>query len=275
MAAGRDFTWEDVFGQRRVALVSENMARENWGEPGNAPGKRIRAGRDAPWTEVVGVAENVYADGVNRPAPPTVYLRAGVEPPVRPGGTAVVRRGVTFAIRSERAGTEAFLREVAAAIHAVNPGLPLAKVRTLNEVYRRSLARTSFALVLLGIAGAMALTLAIVGVYGVLAYAVAQRRREVSIRLALGAEPGVLQWLFVRKGLILNCAGIAIGLASAGALSRWIASLLFGVTPLDPLTYLASAALIAAAAVTGKLRPRPPGGVRGPNGDAPQRIENR
>jgi predicted permease len=255
LAAGRDFTWEDVFSRRRVALVSENMARENWGEPGNAPGKRIRAGRDAPWTEVVGVTENVYADGVNRPAPPTVYLRVGVEPPVRPGGTAVVRRSVTFAIRSERAGTEAFLREITAAIHAVNPGLPLAKVRTLQEVYRRSLARTSFALVLLGIAGGMALTLAIVGVYGVLAYAVAQRRREVGIRLALGAEPEALQWLFVRKGLILNCAGIAIGLASAAALSRWIASLLFGVTPLDPLTYLASAVLIAAAAVMASYVP--------------------
>ena len=89
----------------------------------------------------------------------------------------------------------------------MNPSLPLAKMRTLNEVYRRSMARTSFALVLLGIAGAMALTLAIVGVYGVLAYAVAQRRREVSIRLALGAEPGALKWLFVRKGLILNCVG--------------------------------------------------------------------
>ncbi len=255
MVAGRDFTWDEVFGRHRVALVSENMARENWGEPRNAPGKRIRAGRDAPWTEVVGVTENVYADGVNRPAPPTVYLRAGVESPVRPGGTAVVRRGVTFAIRSERAGTEAFLREISSAIHAVNPGLPLAKVRTLDEVYRRSMARTSFALVLLGIAGGMALTLAIVGVYGVLAYAVAQRRREVGIRLALGAEPRVLQWFFVRKGLVLNCAGIVLGLVSAGTLSRWIASLLFGVTPLDPLTFLASAVVIAMAAVAASYLP--------------------
>jgi hypothetical protein len=80
-------------------------------------------------------------------------------------------RGVTFAIRSERAGTEAFLREVATAIHAANPGLALARVRTLNDVYKRSIARTSLALILLGIAGAMALTLAIVGVYGVVAYA--------------------------------------------------------------------------------------------------------
>ena len=198
--------------------------------------------RDSPWLEVVGVAENVRADGVNLPAPATVYFRAG-------------GRGVTFAIRSERAGTEAFLREVAAAIHAVNPSLPLAKVRTLNDVYRRSMARTSFALVLLGIAGAMALALAIVGVYGVLAYAVGQRRREVGIRLALGAEPRALKWLFVRKGLILNCVGGIIGLALAGGLSRWISSLLFGVTPLDPLTYIASGAVIAAAVMVASYVP--------------------
>jgi ABC-type antimicrobial peptide transport system permease subunit len=186
--------------------------------------------------------ENVRADGVNLPAPATVYSPAG-------------GRGATFAIRSERAGTEAFLREVAAAIHAVNPSLPLAKVRTLNDVYRRSMARTSFTLVLLGIAGVMALALAIVGVYGVLAYAVGQRRREVSIRLALGAEPKALKWLFVRKGLTLNCVGGIIGLALAGGLSRWMSSLLFGVTPLDPLAYLASGAVIAASVMAASYVP--------------------
>jgi predicted permease len=243
LVAGRDFTWEDVRGHRGVALVSENMARENWGEPSNALGKRLRQrGKDSPWLEVVGVAEDVRADGVNLPAPATVYFRAG-------------GRGATFAIRSERAGTEAFLREIAATIHAVNPGLPLAKVRTLNEVYRRSMARTSFTLILLGISGAMALMLAIIGVYGVLAYAVGQRRREVSIRLALGAEPRALKWLFVRKGLILNCMGAIAGLALAAGLSRWISSLLFGITPLDPLTYIASGALIGAAAMTASYIP--------------------
>ncbi len=242
LVAGRDFTWEDVLGQHRVALASENMARENWGEPANALGKRIRQGRDGPWLEVVGVAEDVRAEGVNLPAPSTVYFRAG-------------GRGVTFAIRSERVGTLTFLREVAAAIHAVNPGLPLAKVRTLNDVYRRSMARTSFTLILLGIAGAIALALAIVGVYGVLAYAVGQRRREVSIRLALGAEPRMLKWLFVRKGLTLNFAGGVMGLALAAGLSRWISSLLFGITPLDPLTYVASGVLISAAAMTASYVP--------------------
>ncbi len=242
LVAGRDFTWEDVSGHRSVALVSDNMARENWGEPANALGKRLRQSKGSSWLEVVGVAENVHADGVNLPTPATVYFRAG-------------GRGVTFAIRSERAGTPAFLREVANAIHAVNPGLPLAKVRTLNDVYKRSMARTSFALVLLGIAGAMALTLAIVGVYGVLAYAVGQRRHEVSIRLALGAEPRMLKWLFVRKGLILNCMGAIIGLALAAGLSKWISSLLFGITPLDPLAYIASGALLVAAAMIASYVP--------------------
>lgn len=255
LVAGRDFTWEDVFGQHRVAIVSEDMARESWGEPANAVGKRIREGRDGPWIEVVGVAENVYADGVNQPAPATVCFRVGVVPPVRPGDSAAVRRSVTFAIRSKRAGTQAFLREVTAAIHAVNASLPLAKVRTLNDVYRHSMARTSFALVLLGIAAVMAFTLAIIGVYGVLAYAVAQRRHEVSIRLALGAEPRALKWLFVRKGLIVNCIGGIIGVALAAGLSRWISSLLFGVTPLDPLTCAASGALITAAAMIASYVP--------------------
>src|SRR5205085_6559435 len=122
---------------------------------------------------------------------------------------------------------------VAAAIHQVNPSLPLAKVRTLSDVYRRSIARLSFALVLIAISGVIALTLAIIGVYGVLAYAVGQRRREVSIRLALGAEPRLLKWLFDRRGLILDCGGIMLGLVLAAGLSKWISSLLFGITPLD------------------------------------------
>jgi predicted lysophospholipase L1 biosynthesis ABC-type transport system permease subunit len=225
-----------------VVLVSENMARENWGAPADALGKRIRQGKDGPWLDVVGVAENVRADGVNQPSPATVYFPAG-------------GRGVTLAIRSERAGTEAFVREVATAIHAVSSSLPLANVRTLNDVYQRSMARTSFALVLLGIAAAIALTLAIVGVYSVLAYAVGQRRREVSIRLALGAEPTILKWLFVKRGLILNSMGTILGLALAVGLSRWVSSLLFGITPLDPLAYAAAGALIGAAALLASYVP--------------------
>ena len=117
------------------------------------------------------------------------------------------------------------------------------------------MVQTSFALVLLAIAGAMALALAIVGIYGVLAYAVAQRRHEVGIRLALGAQPKALKWLFVRRGLTLNCIGGIIGLTLAFGLSRSIASLLFGLTPLDPLTYAAAAGLIALAATAASYVP--------------------
>ncbi len=242
LIAGRDFTWDDLLSQRRVAIVSENMARENWGEPRDARGKRIQRGTDGPWSVVVGVAENVYDDGVDRQPPELVYF---------PG----VRRGVAFAIRSGRAGTESLLKEIRAKIRAVNPSLPLAQVRTLSELYSSTMARRSFALVLLGIAAAIAVTLSIIGVYGILAYAVAQRRREISIRLAVGAEPRTIKALFLRQGLMLMCIGGAIGFVLARGLSPWMATLLFGVKPFDTLTYGISGLVILAAALAASYVP--------------------
>jgi putative ABC transport system permease protein len=165
LIAGRDLTWNDLLDRHRVAIVSENMARENWGEPRDAIGKRIRTGNDDPWSVVVGVAENVYDDGMDRRPPTLVYFPAGVRPPYQPGASPTIRRSVSFAIRSRRAGTQSFRNELKASVHAVNPKLPLAQLQTLNDLYRLSMARTSFALVLLGIAAVMALILAIVGVY--------------------------------------------------------------------------------------------------------------
>jgi ABC-type antimicrobial peptide transport system permease subunit len=130
----------------------------------------------------------------------------------------------------------------------VNPNLPLASVRTLQEIYDKSLARTSFALVMLSIAGAMALLLGIAGLYGVIAYAVSQRRREIGIRVALGARPGEVTRLFVAHGLRLASIGTAIGMAVTVLLVRLMASLLFGVSAIDPLTYAGVAlGLIGAA----------------------------
>ena len=256
LLAGRDFTWEDLSSRRLVAIVSESMARENWGEPNAALGKRLRPGAlGNHWLEVVGVVEDVHDDGAHRPAPTMVYFRTGVNDPWVPNRPPSIRRSLTLAIRSGRANTESFLREVATAIHAVNPNLPLAQVRTLDDVYRRSMARTSFTLVLLGIAGTMALALAVIGVYGVLAYAVGQRRREIGIRVALGAQPNQVIGLFLRRGISLACVGGVVGVAAALGLSRGVSSLLFGVTALDPATYVASALIVSAAALTASYIP--------------------
>jgi predicted permease len=242
LTAGRDFTWNDLLNQRRVAIVSENMARENWGEPRDALGKHIRINGDAQWSAIVGVVENVYDDGVDRQPPGLVYF---------PG----VRRGLTFAIRSSGAGTGSLLEEITAKIHAVDPTLPLAQVRTLSDLYRSTMARRSFTLVLLGIAAVMAVALSIIGVYGVIAYAAAQRRREISIRLAVGAEPRTIKALFLRQGLILMCIGSAIGIVSARELSPWLATLLFGVQPFDVLTYGISGVVILTAALAASYIP--------------------
>jgi predicted permease len=256
LLAGRDLTWEDLAQRRLVAIVSESMARENWGQPNAALGRRLRPGALGDfWLDVVGVVEDVHDDGADKQAPPIVYFRTGVHNATSPDRPPSIRRGLTLAIRSNRVGDEGFLREVATAIHSVNASLPLAQVGTLNDAYQRSMARTSFTLALLGIAGTMALALAIIGVYGVLAYAVGQRRREVSIRVALGARPSQVQGLFVRRGALLACAGSVAGVAAAMGLSRWVSSLLIGVTALDPPTYVASALVVCAAALIASYIP--------------------
>lgn len=123
-------------------------------------------------------------------------------------------------------------------------GTPLASVRTMQEVYDKSVARTSFTLVMLGIAGAMALALGIIGIYGVMSYTVSQRRREIGVRLALGAQGGDVVQMVLRQGTKLVLLGVAIGIGAAFGLTRLMANLLFGVTAHDPLTFIAVAALL-------------------------------
>ena len=113
-----------------------------------------------------------------------------------------------------------------------------ASPRTMREVYDQSLARTSFTLVMLAIAASMALVLGVVGIYGVIAYVVSQRRREIGIRAALGAQRGELKRRFVRDGLVLAGIGVVIGLVAAAGLTRLMSTLLYGITPLDPVTYI-------------------------------------
>ncbi|HVH72274.1 MAG TPA: ABC transporter permease, partial [Candidatus Dormibacteraeota bacterium] len=245
--AGRDLTWNDVYGLRPVVMISENLAREEWGTPANAIGKRLREDQGWPWREVVGVMQDVRERGIQEKAPETVYWPPMVEGLF--GGPAQPIRVVTFVIRSERAGTLGFLNEVRQAVWSVNANLPLASVRTMQDVYDKSMARTSFTLVMLGIVGAMALVLGVIGIYGVISYAVSQRQREIGIRLALGAQQGNVLQMVLGQGANMALVGVAIGMGAAFALTRLMTSLLFGVTAHDPITFAAVAALLVLVAL--------------------------
>jgi ABC-type antimicrobial peptide transport system permease subunit len=161
----------------------------------------------------------------------------------------------TFVVRSERAGTASLVAEIRQVIRSVDGRLPIAQERTMRELYAGSLARTSFVLVLLAIAGGMALVLGVIGVYGVIAYVVSQRAREIGIRSALGAEPKQLERMFVLQGLALSAAGAVVGLVAAVALARLMSSLLFGVGPLDPVAYATALGVTVGAAALASYVP--------------------
>jgi predicted permease len=256
LVAGRDFTWAEVYGVRPIGIISEGLARELWGSPREAIGKRFREFPTAPWYEVVGVVEDVRENGVDQVSPATVYWPSLMGDFLAPEKLEAWRT-VYFAIRSNRAGTQTFINEMQQAVWSVNANLPVADISTMQDISSESMARTSFTLVMLAIAGAMALALGILGIYGVISYAVSQRRREIGIRMALGAKKTELVWMFVRSALILTGVGTAVGLGAAAALMRLMRTLLFGISPLDPITFAAvPVALVAAAALASYLPAR-------------------
>ena len=253
LIAGREFTWTDTYQRRPVAMVSQNLARELWQDPQRALGKQIREDLKGPWREVVGVLNDQRDDGIQEKAPAAAYfplLMNDFE-----GDSVAVQRTVSYIVRSRRAASQSLLAGVRQAVWSMNPNLPLANVRTLQEIFDKSLARTSFTLVMLAIAGAMALLIGLVGIYGVVSYAVSQRRREIGIRMALGARPNELMRLFLAHGFALALIGVACGLAVSAALTRVLGSFLFDVNPLDPLTYAAASLGLIAAAVTASYFP--------------------
>lgn len=239
LVAGREITWSEIYALRPVVMISENLARELWGSPSAAVGKHLREFINMPWDEVVGVIQDVRERGLQDTEPEIVYW-----PPLDQNRFVPALRTATFVIRSDRAGTESFLSEIHAAVWAVNSNLPLASVRTMEDVFSKSVARTSFTLTMLGIAGAMALALGIIGIYGVMSYSVSQRQREIGIRLALGAKGADVLQMVLRQGTKLVLMGVTIGIVAALALTRLMTNLLFGVTAHDPLTFAAVATLL-------------------------------
>jgi putative ABC transport system permease protein len=245
LAAGREYEWADLHQKRSVVLISENFAREYWGSAAAAIGKRIRESPNDPWSEVIGVVGDIRHDGVDRPAPSTVYW------PLRSS------RSATFMIRGPRAGTEGYAADIRRAVAAVSGGLPITQMQTLQAVYDKSMSRTAFTLTLLALSGGMALLLALIGIYAVIAYTLSLRTREIGIRLALGARQESLQLKFVGNGLLWSTIGATAGLVAAAPLSHLMSALLFEVEPVDPPTYAAVVlGSLAAAAVASYLPAR-------------------
>lgn len=242
LLAGRDFSWEDVYGLRPYAVISGNLARDFWGSPAAAVGKELSPSGPGNWKQVIGVVADVRSNGVGEPPPETVYW------PLLNGnlwGTGTVAFHVaTVVLRTPRAGSAGLLTDMQTAVSKADPDLPVYTVGTMAGLERDKLAVPDFTMVMLTLAGGMALALGVVGLYGVIAYDVETRRREVGIRMALGASRGSVLSLFLGQGLQLAAVGAAVGLVGAALLTRALASLLYGVTPLDPATFIAAPLLL-------------------------------
>jgi putative ABC transport system permease protein len=251
--AGRAISWNDVHNVAPVAMVGENFAREFWGDPAKAVGRRIRRSPKAEWKEIIGVVGIERQDGITQPTPTIIYwpmlIRDLADTP------PYVQSGLGYAIRSPRLHSNGFMEEVQQAVWSVNSNLPLARVQTLRELYDSSMAQTSFMLVILAIAASVTLILGIVGIYGVIAYVVSQRQREIGIRMALGARARDVQNMFVGRGLALTAVGLILGVAVAGAVMRLLGTLLYNVSPFDPVTYGAASVALGVVALVATWLP--------------------
>ena len=247
LLAGRDFTWTDTYEKRPVVIVSKSFASEYWHHPQDALGRRIRVVNTDPWREIIGVSEDVHYDGVEKPSPSMVYW------PLMMDGFAGrkqrLQRATVFVVRSQLAGTQSLMKTIQQQVWTVNPNVPLANSETLGDLYTKSMARTSFTLVMLCVSGGIALLLGVVGIYGVMAYSVSQRTREIGIRMALGAQRRAVVGAFIRQGMLLTTLGIATGLVIAFATMRFMSSLLYGVSADDPVTYFTITCAVVIAAL--------------------------
>ncbi|HEX8725140.1 MAG TPA: ABC transporter permease [Gemmatimonadaceae bacterium] len=235
----------DPARQPREVVVSEAFADHYWTAPAAALGRRIRMTPLGPWSTIVGVVGDVRADGLEKAPPAAVYIpfftTAASGAPWAPRNLAVV-------VRAD-AGAEPSSAAIRAAVRRAAPDVPVYRMRPLGELLSAAMARTTFTVVLLGIAAIVALAVGAMGIYGVIAYLVALRTREIGVRLALGAQPGDVRRMVVRRAVADAATGVVAGVAGALLATRALTTLLFEVRPSDPVTLgVAALALLATAA---------------------------
>jgi predicted permease len=240
LESGRFFTDMDDTHSQLVAVIDETLAQRYW--PRDSPlGRRVKFGRvdsRAPWMTIVGVVGNIKSDGFDAPSAPHLYSCVYQNP-----GYAM-----TFYLRSAMPASplgEQIRREVL----SVDPNVPVFAIRTMDEMISKSVARRRFALQIIGVFAVVALLLAAIGIYGVMAYSVGQRTHEFGIRVALGAQRNDILRMAIGEGMLLVLFGVLSGLAGSAILSRFLRSLLYGVTPTDPITFVTIPALLAAVAL--------------------------
>lgn len=238
--SGRNFSDSDDVNSQKVALIDDTLAHRYW--PGEDPiGKQIKAGAlnsAAPWTTIVGVVSSIKSDGFDAPAMPHVYFPLLQNP------------GVTAAIYLRTSTDPGTLGDaIRGEVQSVDPGIPVFAVRTLNEVVAKSLADRRFALTILAVFAGVALLLASIGIYGVMAYTFSQRTHEIGVRVALGAQRSDILRMALGEGTLLVAIGLGVGLIGAAIVTRFLRSMLYSVTATDPLTFASIALLLAAVAL--------------------------
>jgi len=241
---GRLFDARDAESGTPTVIVNQTMARTYYGND-SAIGRRIRPGFQDPWRIIVGVVEDVKNAGLDKPAGTEIFL---------PARQFVPRRSIYLAVRTA-GDPHSLISAVRSAVHDIDPSLPVAQVRTMDEVLAGARSRPRFLTTLLGLFSFTALLLAAVGLYGVISYSVTRRMTEFGIRMAMGAKTGDVLGLVLSQGLKLAAAGVLAGAIGALALTRLISGLLFGVSSFDPLTFCAMALLLGAVTIAACIIP--------------------
>jgi predicted permease len=242
---GRGLTWADREDGLRGVVVSETLARQFWPDVSSVVGRRIKEqGDSTEYWEVVGVAEDVRFETLTEEPAALIYM------PLISGRFGAPDIAMSFAVvLHTSADPLSFIPSARAALREVAPRLPMVDPRTVASIERDAMSSTSFTVILLGIASAIALILGTVGIYGVISYVVSRRSQEIGVRMALGAPSHVVLRDVVRQGMVLTAIGIAVGLVGSWGVSRVLASLLFGVSSTDLLTYTWTSLALAVVAL--------------------------